>query len=180
MELGTTIRKIRKSKLLTLKDVARMTDLTESLLSQIENNKAQPSITSLMAISKALNTPIAYFFEQDDNPVHSPVLRSSERPVVHTKSGITYYLLSQNVEEVQIEMLYAEYEKGASTEVLHTHSGYECGIVLEGKLEVKLEEDRYILNRGDSITIPSSQPHNVVNIYEGSSTAIWVNNPPTF
>ena len=180
MELGTTIRKIRKSKLLTLKDVARMTNLTESLLSQIENNKAQPSITSLMAISKALNTPIAYFFEQDDNPVRSPVLRSSERPVVHTKSGITYYLLSQNVEEAQIEMLYAEYEKGASTEVLHTHSGYECGIVLEGKLEVKLEEDRYILNRGDSITIPSSQPHNVVNIYEGLSTAIWVNNPPTF
>jgi transcriptional regulator with XRE-family HTH domain len=180
MELGTTIRRIRKEKLLTLKDVARMTNLTESLLSQIENNKAQPSITSLMAISKALNTPIAYFFDQDESQLQSPVLRSSERPVVHTKSGITYYLLSQNVEEVQIEMLYAEYAKGASTEVLHTHTGYECGIVLEGKLEVRLNEERYILNRGDSITIASDQPHDVINIYEGVSTAIWVNNPPTF
>jgi len=180
MKLGSRIRSIRKEKRLTLKDVARMTNLTESLLSQIENNKAQPSITSLMAISKMLNTPIAYFFDQDDRNAKSPVLRSSERPVVHTKSGISYYLLSQNVEEVQIEMLYAEYEKGASTEVMHTHRGYECGIVLEGKLEVKLNEDRYILNRGDSITIPSSQPHDVVNIYEGTTTAIWVNNPPTF
>jgi len=180
MELGTTIRRIRKKKLLTLKDVAHMTNLTESLLSQIENNKAQPSISSLMAISKALDTPIAYFFEQDDDQVHSPVMRSSERPVVHTKSGITYYLLSHNVAETQIEMLYAEYEKGASTEVLHTHSGYECGIVLDGKLEVRLEEDRYILNKGDSITIPSSQPHDVVNIFEGTTKAIWVNNPPTF
>jgi transcriptional regulator with XRE-family HTH domain len=180
MELGTTIRRIRKEKLLTLKDVAHMTNLTESLLSQIENNKAQPSISSLMAISKALNTPIAYFFEQDEEQVHSPVMRSSERPVVHTKSGITYYLLSHNVEETQIEMLYAEYEKDASTEVLHTHTGYECGIVLEGKLEVRLDEDRYILNRGDSITIPSSHPHDVINIYDGLSIAIWVNNPPTF
>jgi transcriptional regulator with XRE-family HTH domain len=180
MELGSTIHRIRKEKLLTLKDVARMTNLTESLLSQIENNKAQPSITSLMAISKALNTPIAYFFDQDDSHAKSPVLRSSERPVVHTKSGITYYLLSPNVEEVQIEMLYAEYEKGASTEVMHTHSGYECGIVLEGKLEVRLNEDRYVLNRGDSITIPSSQPHDIANIYDGMTIAIWVNNPPTF
>jgi quercetin dioxygenase-like cupin family protein len=100
--------------------------------------------------------------------------------VVHTKSGLTYYLLSPNVEEVQIEMLYAEYEKSASTEVMHTHSGYECGIVLEGKLEVRLNEDRYVLNRGDSITIPSSQPHDIANIYDGMTIAIWVNNPPTF
>ena len=180
MELGSTIRRLRKEKLLTLKDVAHMTNLTESLLSQIENNKAQPSIASLMAISKALNTPIAYFFDQDDNQAASPVLRSSERPVVHTKSGITYFLLTQNVEETQIEMLYAEYEKDSSTEVMHSHTGFECGIVLEGKLEVRLNEDRYILNRGDSITIPSAQPHDVINIYDGPSTAIWVNNPPTF
>lgn len=180
MELGTTIRRIRKEKRLTLKDVAYMTNLTESLLSQIENNKAQPSIASLMAISKALNTPIAYFFDQEDSQAGSPVLRSSERPVVHTTSGITYYLLTQNVEEAQIEMLYAEYEKGATTEVMHTHQGFECGIVLDGKLKVMLNEDRYVLNRGDSITISSSQPHNVINIYEGVSTAIWVNNPPTF
>jgi quercetin dioxygenase-like cupin family protein len=108
------------------------------------------------------------------------VLRSSERPVVHTKTGITYYLLSQHVEEAQIEMLYVEYQKGSSTEVLHTHKGYECGIVLQGKLEVRLNEDCHILNRGDSITISSSQPHSITNIYDGTTTAIWVNNPPTF
>lgn len=180
MDLGSTIRRIRKEKLLTLKDVAHMTKLTESLLSQIENNKAQPSIASLIAISKVLNTPIAYLFGHDGSHVKSPVLRISERPVVHTQSGITYYLLSQNIEEAQIEMLYVEYEKGSSTAVMHTHRGYECGIVLEGKLEVKLNEDRYILNKGDTITIPSSQPHEITNLHEGTTAVIWVNNPPTF
>lgn len=180
MKLGGIIRKIRKDKRLTLKDVARMTNLTESLLSQIENNKAQPSITSLVAISKALNTPIAYFFDQVKSNTSSPVLRSSERPVVKTKSNVTYYLLSPNVEEVQFEMLYVEYEKGGSTEIMHTHNGYECGVVLEGKLEVRLNEDRYVLNRGDSITIPSTQPHEIINIYEGMTATIWINNPPTF
>ena len=180
MELGSTIRRIRKEKRLTLKDVAHMTGLTESLLSQIENNKAQPSVSSLVAISKALNTPIGFFFEQEDSRTASPVLRSSERPVVHSQSGITYYQLTQNTEETQIEVLYADYERGASTEIMHTHEGYERGIVLEGKLEVKIDADRYVLNRGDSIAIPSSQTHSVINIFDGPSTAIWVNNPPTF
>lgn len=180
MQIGSMIRAIRKNKLLTLKDVARMTGLTQSLLSQIENEKAQPSIASLIAISRALDTPIAYLFGEDANRADSPVLRSSERPVVQTKSGITYYLLSRNVKEVQIEMLYVEYGKGAGTEVMHTHAGFECGLVLEGKLEIRLDEQRYVLNMGDSITIPSSHPHEIINIAEGPTKAIWVNAPPTF
>ncbi len=180
MELGNIIRKIRKHQHLTLKDVARMANLTESLLSQIENDKAKPSITTLITISKVLNTPIAYFFNQKESQFKSPVVRFSERPVVQTKSGITYYLMTPNLEEVAMEVLCVEYEKGASNEVMHTHAGYECGIVLEGKLEVQLNEDRYILNKGDSITLPSTQPHNKVNISEGKTIAIWVNTPPTF
>jgi transcriptional regulator with XRE-family HTH domain len=180
MKLGKTIHEIRKQKNLTLKDVARMTNLTESLLSQIENDRAKPSITTLIAVSKALNTPIAYFFNQKESQFQSPVVRFSERPVVKTKSGITYYLLNPNREDSPLEVLCVEYEKGATTEKLHTHGGYEYGIVLEGKLEVQVKEDRYILNKGDSITISSSQPHNKVNIYEGTTVAIWVNTPPTF
>ena len=131
MQIGSMIREIRKSKLLTLKDVARMTGLTQGLISRVENDKVQPSITSLIAISRALNTPIALLFGEDANRPTSPVLRSIERPVVHTKSGITYYLLSRNVQETQIEMLYVEYEKGATTGVMLTHAGFECGLVLK-------------------------------------------------
>jgi transcriptional regulator with XRE-family HTH domain len=180
MQLGKTIREIRKQKNLTLKDVARMTSLTESMLSQIENDRTKPSITTLLAVSKALNTPIGYFFDQKESQFKSPVVRLSERPVVQTKSGITYYLLNPNLEDTPMEVLSVEYEKGASSEVLHTHEGYEYGLVLEGKLEVQVNEDRYILNKGDSITIPSSQPHNKVNLFEGKTIAIWVHTPPTF
>ena len=61
--IGRTIREIRKKKNLTLRDVALMTSLTESLISQIETSKANPSIASLVAISRALGVPIGAFFE---------------------------------------------------------------------------------------------------------------------
>ncbi len=178
MTLGQRIREIRNSQNLTQKDVSCITNLTESLISQIETDKANPSISSLIAISKALNVHIASFFEEQNGP--NPVVRAGERSVVHTKSGITYYLLVPDRQQAPIEVLYAEYEKGSSTEVLNTHEGVECGYVLKGKLEVQVGENRYILNKGDTITYQSTLPHLITNRSEGTTIAIWINCPPTF
>lgn len=178
MTLGKRIRAIRTSQNLTQKDVAYVTNLTESLISQIETDKVNPSIGSLIAISKALNVHIASLFEEQHEP--SPVVRAGERSVVHTKSGITYYLLVPDTQKAPVEVLYVEYEKRSSTEVLNTHEGVECGYVLKGKLEVRVGENRYILNKGDTITYPSTQSHLITNLSEGTTVAIWINCPPTF
>jgi len=179
MEIGSKIREVRKQKGLTLKDVARVTGVTVSLLSQIENGKVQPSLSSLWAISKALATPVAFFFGQDTTEPMSPVVRASEPRVVKTQNGLTYNLLSQKVAESNVELLRIEFEKGATTDGLHQHDGFECGLVLEGKLEVVTDTDRHILNKGDSITLDSTAPHDMRNIAEGVTTVIWTNTHPT-
>lgn len=180
MTLGQRIRHIRTRQNLTLKDVASITNLTESLISQIETGKANPSIGSLIAISKALNVGIVSFFDDQKKKIPNPVIRQNERSVVHTKSGITYYLLVPEGDEIPLEVLYVEYEKGSSTEVLNTHEGFECGFILEGKLEVQIGESRYILNRGDTITYKSTDAHLITNRSQGKTIAIWINSPASF
>ena len=177
--MGQKIRQIRRDQSLTLSDVARMTGLTESLLSQIENSKANPSITTLLSISKALNTPVGVFFdlnEEDD----SPVVRKSERQLSRTANGISYYLLTPHLEGTPIEVLYNEFQPHADTEVRIRHEGVECAVVLTGKLEITLDETVYVLNAGDSITIESDRPHRIRNLSDSVSTAIWIDSPPTF
>lgn len=178
-KLGSRMRTIRKEKRLTLKDVAHMTGLTESLISQIENRKANPSVATLFAISRALGVSIADFFE-DDGEQASPVIRTSDRAVVHTASGITYSLLNHQTPASTFEALFAEYQPGSSTGEVLTHIGNECGVVLTGKLEVSIGEDRHVLNAGDSITFESTTPHILTNLSDGVTTAIWINSPPTF
>jgi len=173
------MRQIRKEKKLTLKDVAHMTGLTESLISQIENRKANPSVATLFAISRTLGVAIGDFFEEENGP-GSPVIRTSDRSVVHTASGITYYLLNHQRAETPVEVLWVEYEAGSSTGKLITHAGTECGIVLKGKIEVKTESDTFVLNAGDSITLDSTAPHMISNLSDDTTTAIWINSPPTF
>lgn len=56
--LGERIRSVRKSKGFKLGDLAEITDLSSSYISQLERGLIEPSLTSLRKISNALNIPI--------------------------------------------------------------------------------------------------------------------------
>ncbi len=60
--IGDSIRNLRKEKDLTLKQLARRTNLSVSLLSQIERAESSPSISSLYKIATALETRVQDLF----------------------------------------------------------------------------------------------------------------------
>ena len=62
--IGDTIRNLRKEKELTLKQMARRTSLSVSLLSQIERAESSASISSLYKIAIALEARIQDLFGQ--------------------------------------------------------------------------------------------------------------------
>lgn len=183
--LGDVIKKIRMEKQLTIKGVAERANVSSSLLSQIENNKANPSINSLMAIAKALNVPIGSFFDDEKpEPAFDPIVKADQRKVLKTQSGVTFYLLTPELKNHAIEFIYNVFEKGGSTGgtsgELYTHGGEECGLVLEGRLEVTSEDKTYILEAGDSIVLDSTKPHKLTNLYDGQTIAVWVDSPASW
>jgi len=60
--IGSTIRFLRKERGLTLKQMARRTSLSVSLLSQIERAESSASISSLYKVSISLDTKITRLF----------------------------------------------------------------------------------------------------------------------
>lgn len=65
MSMGDRIRRIRKSKNLTLDDLVGITGLAKSTLSAIENNKSNPNGNTLRKISEALQTPLSDILNHD-------------------------------------------------------------------------------------------------------------------
>jgi len=51
---------------------------------------------------------------------------------------------------------------------------------LEGKLEINLNGNKYILSKGDFIWFQSTIPHQITNLSDKKSIAIWVDSPPRF
>ena len=63
--LGRKIKVARMAKGMRLRELAERTDLSESLLSKLENDKAIPSLSSLHRIAAALDTNVSWFFSGD-------------------------------------------------------------------------------------------------------------------
>lgn len=60
--IGRTIRELRKSRGLTLKQLARRTELSVSLLSQLERAESSASVSSLYKVATALDVKITELF----------------------------------------------------------------------------------------------------------------------
>src|SRR4030043_2351226 len=114
--IGLKIRELRIHQGRKLKELSQKVGVTASFLSQVERGVAVPSISSLKKISDALNMSITSFFD-DDQPGKrggngfSPIVKKSERKILHPCPGVTYNLLSKNLQG-KIEFLMAIYEIG--------------------------------------------------------------------
>ncbi len=64
--IGQKLRDARIKRSLSLRELAAMTDVSASLLSQIENDKANPSVRTLHSLADALELPVDYFFPERD------------------------------------------------------------------------------------------------------------------
>ena len=178
MSLGSRIQEFRRTNALTIKDVAIMVGVTPSLISQIENDKANPSISTLSAIADALNINIRSLFEDDPAETDvSPVVRANRRMLIASVSGWERFCLS-TVDPKKFCGYHITMTGDAfSGDFPEMHSpgdkGYEFGYVLSGKLQVKLEDKIYILNPGDSISFDTSKTHFIKNGYAGETTLLW-------
>src|SRR5690554_4347339 len=198
--LGKRIREFRKYKNLKIVELANLTGLTTSMISQVERAIISPSIETLKKIGNALEIPVGMFFEEADQPLkkdilaennitiennmifpeQNPVVHEHERKVLSPGKGIYYYLLNPNLNG-PIEFIYNVYKPGSGTgDGLYSHPGSECGLILEGQLVIQINDKVYVLEKGDSITFNSTEPHSKKNVSDKICTCVWANVPPWF
>lgn len=179
MDLGGKIRKLREIMGMTATDVAEKAEVTPSLISQIERNIANPSLATLKKIADVLKTPLSFLFSEENNV--SPVIRRNERRKITlgNNDSVIQELLSPDSNS-QMEFLYITYEEGASSEGFVTHHGEECGLVLQGQLELALGTEVYTLEEGDSIYFKSDIPHSFKNTGSEPLKLVWVITPPSW
>lgn len=180
IDIGSKIRRIRKNRRLSIAELAKKSETSTGMISQIERNMVMPSVTTLYKIAKTLDVSIGYFFDEESKEV-SPLVKKDDRKklVIDEAHGI-YELLTADLER-RIEFLSITLVKGESKmNELLSHTGEECGIVIKGKMMVKLGDKEYIMEEGDSIGFDSSIPHRYINIGEEECVSIWAMTPPTF
>lgn len=178
MTLGEKIRVLRTARRMSLSDMAALTGITKSMLSQVENNLSSPSITTLRRIGAALGVPMTAFFEEgvfEGQVSH----KATRKKLILAGSSVVYELLSPGSR--MVEFMSAILPEGAATsDEPMPHGGEECILVLEGRVVLTLGGETIELAEGDSIGFDGSVPHRISNDRPETATLIMAICPPLF
>jgi transcriptional regulator with XRE-family HTH domain len=152
--VGSQVRRWRTERGLTLAGVAERTGLNIGYLSQIENDKAVPSVGCLTSLSDALDVPIAWFFiDETPAPV---VVRRAERAVREADSIRIERVDDGGTRDISI--LEAVAPPGGHPGV-HAHGGDEHHIVLRGTWRMTQGDHAVEVGPGDYIRWDGTIPH---------------------
>jgi transcriptional regulator with XRE-family HTH domain len=184
VRIGPRMKHTRLLKGLTLKQLADAAGCSESLLSKIENGRANPSLRMIHRVASALGMPVAGLFRQGGDP-DSVVLHEGDRPVIVTDqtrrgSGIELEAVIPSASGHLLSGFINHIEPGGGSEGDLEHAGEEFGYVLEGEIELKVGGRRYRLDSGDSFHFRSERPHSYRNLGATTARVLWLNTPPTF
>lgn len=162
MQLGRKIRDLRLRRGLTVQQLAEASKLSKGFISQVENDRTTPSLSTLRDLARALDTSAAYLVVEEDQVPH--VVRREERPRLQVGGNTSKVEVLSAVPKRNLELLLVEFPPGVSAgEKRHYHHGEECMLVLEGRVRLCCGEQILVLESGDSCHYDGRVPHAIEN-----------------
>jgi transcriptional regulator with XRE-family HTH domain/KaiC/GvpD/RAD55 family RecA-like ATPase len=182
--LGDKIRTLRKKLGMTQKELADQVGLTPSFISQLEKNLISPSLDSLLKLSEKLNTqPIYFLTDGESSPLQKMVIKPNERQDIHfpelKSNDLKLQLLVSDVLNRRMEPYLLTMKEGTNINGhFYSHKGDEFAYVIEGELEVEIQDEKQLVRQGDSLYIESTFPSKWANTGKGDAVILWVLSPP--
>lgn len=175
--LGERLAALRRSQSLTLAQVAESTGLSISFLSALERGQSNASIATLQKLSHIYKTNVLSFFG-DEAMRARRLVRPRDRKILQ-QPGVRMELLAFGNTAMEPHLF--RIAPGASSGGSYHHEGEEFLYVLQGSIEVWLDEvERYVLEAGDSLYFASTMAHRWRSLSKKESLLLWINTPPTF
>lgn len=176
--IGEQLRQARQQRGLSLTALSEQTDVSVGAISNIERGASSPSIRTLLSITNALGISLGDLFSDVSPPAAaSPafvVRRNERRKLAFWRTGITKELLT-NPEQTDIELFHLTIEPHGSTGDAYTHRGVEAGFVLEGEIDLNVEDETVRLRAGDAFGFRSDRPHSFSNPTARTARVLWIN-----
>jgi transcriptional regulator with XRE-family HTH domain len=159
VRFGARLRHAREASRLSLQELADRSELTPGFLSRVERDETSPSVNSLVRICDALGIPIGELFSSPTTTLVRPADRLQLHQLPASEEVVDTLLTP--VTERNVTVLETVAAPGASGgDRLYTMpTSAEVCFVLEGQIEVQIEETTFVLDAGCSLTFGASVPH---------------------
>ncbi|WP_328540994.1 helix-turn-helix domain-containing protein [Streptomyces sp. NBC_00344] len=155
LRVGAAVRRRRRTLGLTLAKVSARSGLSVPFLSQIENERARPSVRSLQRVADALETTAVELLAASDAARTVDVVRAATAPGSPPQSEPQTRPLVAGHHQLRATEFTGEQETGCEFK----HRNDELMYVADGAAEVEAEGRVYRLERGDSMFLSGGVRH---------------------
>ena len=183
--VGRDLRALRQSKQVTLQQLADRIGRSVGYLSQVERGLSDLPIADLRAIAEVLSVPMGLFFTAGDaapqqSAAETPyIVRATQRRRLGSaETGITEELLSPDLGG-SFETFLTVIEPGAGRPQPIDRGAEEAAYLVSGSLEIKIGENEFTLNEGDSFRI-KGEALSWRNRTERRAVLVWTLSPPIY
>jgi transcriptional regulator with XRE-family HTH domain len=162
--IGLKVKKARLQQGLKITDVARISGISQGMVSKIENSQVSTSLETLSRLCAVIGLPISKLFNDYDRPDSDAQLTKSGEglEVVRrgTEKGHSYQLLTyQRGGKKTFEPFLVTMDDVSEVFPTFSHPGEEFIHILSGKLTYRHGNHVYEMEAGDSLTFDSDIPH---------------------
>ena len=162
--LATNLKRMRTAKKLSLDNLAKRSDISKSMLSQIEKGEVNPSLASVWKIAIGLEVPFSELLTKFEQPAE--IINKKEAFMLSDENGhYRNYSMFCLDEKRRFEMCYVEIDPKA----IHQSEGHPKGVqefltVFSGCLVVRVCNHELMAEPGCSIRFNADIPHEYENI----------------
>lgn len=163
--IGRQVRLLRRKKGRKIAQFAAEMNISEGMVSKIENGQVSPSLSMLQRLATTLSVPLTSLFQgyEEDRPaMHVRAGEGVEADRAGTRAGHHYTLLgllSAQSSSVVVEPYLITLSEASDTFETFQHDGMEFLFMLEGEITYRHGSMVYSLQPGDSLFFDADCPH---------------------
>ena len=175
--VGRRVKKLRADRGWSLEELATASGVSRSMLSEIEREKANPTLTVTFRIARAFGMSLQELIESAETSAskiqviravdRGQVFRSDKQCEIRTLSPLN---LEKDVEFYEVTLR----PRGALRSQPHFEGTREFLTVEEGSVRIESDQDVEELTEGDSGTYRADVAHAIVNTGKGSALIFLV------
>jgi len=177
--IGKKLKATRLRNDMTIQELATSSNVSSNMISRIERGLTTPSVEIIVRLANTFGMSINYFVEEAEKGstiVHTK--KGQGEPIFFFEDKHQIISLTQGLRDPNFTVFFDTIEPNCgSGDGGMVHSGEEFALVVEGTLEFIVDDERFVLEEGDSIVFKASLPHRWRNLHQGKTNVLWVVSP---
>ncbi|WP_420413771.1 helix-turn-helix domain-containing protein [Roseibium sp.] len=180
-DLGADLRALRKTKGITLTELAERLGKSVGWLSQIERGISKLSSEDIDRLADVFDVAPSLLDGREGPDVRENgiIVRSSDRRMIGERvPGLVEELLSPDLTD-SFEVIHSTFLPGSEREDAINRPTQELAFLVSGKLKIWLEDEPFLIRQGDSFRIRGDK-YRWANPFDEPAVAVWIISPPVY